>query len=385
MSTNLAPPTLQTPGERPISFLLDDTVSGAGPVEAMTLYVRPEELTRQDPSRVNIVQTLGGAWGDSFGPGVSMINISGTTGWRRDQAGDDGGARFEALRDRVFKEWHARRSLAIKAGQDPSGVQLIFSDALDNFSGVVAPMNFVLRRSRSRPLLCQYQIQMAVLEDDPGAPLRALESVIGGDILRQLGLDSLANSIDTLAGFAMDVQNFVDRNIAVPVRGFMNTTEAVLRRVQGAINTIDGASSSLINVAQMAARSGANMFHTFAAVANIPARIRGRLIQIATAYTNVYCVLRNALRARLLYEDYGDIYGASNCSSTAGGRPLSPLRATNTFQYVVPAPVAPVVSVSPDAQSALATMSGNDIVQSPMDNPVWGQLAGSVATGVVLA
>lgn len=386
MATNLAPPTLQTPGERPISFLLDDSVSGSGPVEAMALYVRPEELTRQDPSRVNVTQTLGGAWGDSFGPGVPMINISGTTGWRRDQAGDDGAARMEALRDRVMNEWHARRSKAVKAGQDPSGVQLIFSDALDNFSVVVAPISIVLRRSRSRPLLCQYQIQMLVLQDAPGAPLRADEGVFpGSDVLRQLGLDSLADSIDKISGYARDVQNFVDRNVAGPVRAFMGTTEAVLRRVQTAVASIDGASSSLLNVAQMAARSGANMFHTFAAVAGIPSRIRGRLVQIATAYTNVFCVLRNALRSRRLYEDYGDVYGASNCSSTAGGRPLSPLRGDNTFQYVVPAPVAPIVSVSPAAQSALATMSGNDLLQAPLAVADLGQMAGAVASGVVLA
>ena len=46
------------------------------------LVIRPEELTRTDPSRINDTRTLGGAWSDNFGEGLSSLTISGHTGWR---------------------------------------------------------------------------------------------------------------------------------------------------------------------------------------------------------------------------------------------------------------------------------------------------------------
>src|SRR3546814_1488395 len=86
----------------------------------------------------------------------------------------------------------------------------------------------------------------------------------------------------------------------------------------------------------MTAQAGVNLFRTVAAVANLPSQIRSRLMQVAGAYSNIYCVLRNALRQQLFYEDYNPLFGASNCSSTSGGRPISSLAGKNPFYSVVP-------------------------------------------------
>lgn len=387
MAQNRAAPSLQTPGVRPISFLLDDSVSGLGSTEALTLYVRPEDLTRSDPSRVSITQTLGGAWGDSFGPGVPTISISGHTGWRRSQDGQDGEHRFLDLRDRVFDQWHQRRAAAIKAGRDPSSVQLIYSDALDNMAVVVAPMNFVLRRSRSRPLLFQYQIQMAVLADGVGDLSATLlkPGSIAASIAQSLGLDSLFASIDKITGYINQAKSFIDNNFVGPIQAFMNVTATLYNKVYSAIKSVDGVASSLISAARLSAQAGANIFHTFAAVANLPAHVRGLLMDIATAYTNIFCVLSNALRSRVVYEDYSDLYGASNCSSTSGGRPLSPLAGVNAFTVTNPIPTAPLVSVSPQAQSSMNTLASSDVALAPLPLNVVATNAGAIASGMVLS
>src|SRR3546814_6347174 len=163
---NRAPPASQKADVRPISFMLDDLAFGTPPT-SVDLAIRPEDLTRGDPSRMDVQQTLGGAWADNFGPGIPTINISGHTGWRRLVGSiGDGEARFQNLKSTVFDQWHLKRRDAVQAGRDPDLVQLVFSDALDGFTVVVAPMNFTLRRSKSRPLLYQYPIPLTVLDQN---------------------------------------------------------------------------------------------------------------------------------------------------------------------------------------------------------------------------
>lgn len=385
MAVNRAPPSSQAAGVRPISFLLDDGVSGAGSAEAVSLYVRPEDLTRQDPSRVNVNQTLGGAWVDSFGAGVPIITISGHTGWRRDQSGEDGEGRFLILRDQVFDQWHERRAAAVRAGRDPTEVQLIYSDALDDMAVVVAPMAFQLRRSKSRPLLLQYQIQMAVLGEVGAFSEFDLFSGLSAGVTQSLGLESLLSAIDKIEGYINQATNFVDREFVAPMQSFMRTTTAVYQRVYGGIKSIDGLASSVIDVARLSARAGANIFRTFAAVAGIPAHVRGLLVDIGAAYTNIFCVLSRSLKQRVLYEDYSNLYGASNCSSTSGGRPISPLAGVNAFTVTNPAPVLPLVSVSPAAQASMTTMERSDVVFAPLPTSEAARNAGVIGAGVVLA
>lgn len=384
MAQNRAAPSAQTADVRPISFLLDDSVSGLGSLDALTLYVRPEDLTRQDPSRVNVNQTLAGAWADSFGAGVPMITIAGHTGWRRDQSDEDGEGRFLALRERVFDQWHQRRAAAVASGRDPSGVQLIYTDVLNDMAVVVAPLQFVLRRSKSRPLLYQYQIQMAVLGDGVGDFRMAL-GLPGAAVLQQLGLDSLSASLAKLTSYATQAKAFIDRQFLAPVQAFMNKTAAIYGKVYSAIKSVDGVAASLINVARSTAQAGANIFRTFAAVAGIPAHVRGLLMDVGTAYTNIFCVLGNALKSRAVYEDYADLYGASNCSSTSGGRALSPLAGVNAFEVTNPAPKPPIVAVSPDAQAAMGNMARSDVALAPLPLSVVAGQAGAIASGVILA
>lgn len=368
---SLAPPSSQSANERPIAFLLTDD-RGEQLAEPITLSIRPESLTRQDPSRIAVQQTLGGAWADSFGAGLAAITISGHTGWRRNvgsspqSSGRDGVERFLALRETVFSRWHDERDQRIRSGQDPSGVQLIFSDALDRFGAVVAPQSFVLQRSRSRPLLMQYQISMTVLTDNVGFRAGAFNFADpASDILMSLGLDSLAVTVSRIESYAGQLTRLIDTRIGLPAAEFMRTTAAVYRRVETAARSVNGVASSLIGVARTLSAAGMNVFRTIGAVVSLPQRALALVGQVATAYSNAFCLLRNAVRRLPEYDDYSDLYGASNCSSVSGGRGLSIYASSNTLAAVAPAPAPSAVLLTPSAEAALQSMARADVVLAP--------------------
>lgn len=385
-----SPPSSQKAGDRPISFLLDNQTAGA-PVAFVDLVIRPEDLTRTDQSRLAVQQTLGGAFVDNFGAGVPTITLSGHTGWRRTASSDDDGlARFQALKGAVFDQWHEQRQSNIAAGSDPNDVRLIFSDALDDMSVVVAPVSFVLRRSRSRPLLAQYQIVMHVVDTAPqNAPYPAqfgYNGAIPGTVSSRISaLTSLARSIDKITSGINAIKGAIDHSILGPVQSFMKQTAQLYGSVRGAISAATGIVSSLVSVAQTTALAGVNLFRTLSAVAHLPTMFKAQLQALAGAYSNVFCLLRNAAKSNLFYEDYSALYGASNCSSTVGGRPASTLAGVNPFYQVVPTAGPSAVSVTPHASAALQTMAASDPVLSPMSTATIGRTLVAANDGMRVA
>lgn len=378
----MSAPSSQKAQFRPISFVLD---TQDGP-ETVNLLIRPEDFTRVDPSRMNVQQTLGGAFADSFGPGLPTISLSGHTGWRRGSDDQDGEERFLRLKDQVFDRWHALRALAVAQGNDPNDVQLVYADALDNFACVVAPNNFVLRRSRSRPLLLQYQISLTVINQDIDQ-LSYLQYGAGLDPeqIQALGLDSLTASINEIASFTQDIQNFIDSTIAAPVKSFMQQSQRLFGAVKNAIASVNGVASSVLNVARSIAVAGINIFRTIQAVTSIPSLVRARLMQITGAYTNIFCVLKNAISQRIYYPDYTPLFGSSNCSSTSGGRPMSSLAGVNPFYSVTPTSGPSIVTMSNTAQSSLSVLTRTDPVLAPMTTADLGSNVKYLSDGMAVA
>lgn len=130
-----------------------------GPSGECTFNVRPEDLTWTEPVRANVVQTLGSAWVDAFGPGTGQIVIAGHTGWSGGRTGPDWEQQFRTLYACAFQDWNDR----VEATKDPESVEMLFADTLDDRVARVIPKTFVLRRSRSRPLLMQYHITFLVV------------------------------------------------------------------------------------------------------------------------------------------------------------------------------------------------------------------------------
>lgn len=377
MATVLTPSS-QKAGDRPISFLLDNQADGA-PAAFVDLVIRPEELTRTDPSRMSVQQTLGGGWIDSFGAGLAQLTIQGHTGWRPTlNSQDDGLARMQNLKTSVFDQWHALRERNVERGLDPNLVRLIFSDALSERSMVVAPMTFTLRRSKSRPLLAQYQIAMTVVDEqilnlapvtqfgyeEPAADM--------APVTEEIALESIDFSVDTLEAVLQNgtatlngVRQLVANELVAPVAAFLKTTTNIYKAIRGAIAEGTAMAGDLINVARMAAQAGANIFRSLAAVASIPKVIKASLMAVAGAFTNIFCTLRNAMSLSSFVEDYSSVYGASNCSSTAGGRPQSSFAGTNVFYSVVPTPGPMPIDLTPAAATQMTLLAQIDPVMSP--------------------
>lgn len=372
---SLSTPNSQKAADRPISFVLD---ARGGAAEEHVLFIRPEDLTVSFPSKVSVNQTLGGAWVDSFGEGLEPVTITGTTGWRADESGKDGVDRLIELRENTYHRWHSQRADAVAQGNDPDQVKLRYVDTLNQYSRVIVPQVFEIRRSRSRPLLATFRISFIALEKRDVSILSALPD------LSQLGVDSLTSSIDEIADAIGRVRRWVDSTFLAPVRTFMGLANNVLTKVRDTIQGGVRIGGELLGIARDIAYTGTNLFRTMAAFANLQTEAKIAFMNLAGAFSNAFCVMRNALNPPSTYEDYRALHGSSNCSSTAGGLPPSQYAGTNVFYDVKPLP-ATQVSVSTNASKALKAMTSSDVVQSPYPQSQLASYLNDINTGVVLA
>lgn len=387
MALNLPPPSSQKAGERPIEFVLDDQV--AGTVDTASLVIRPEDLTRSEPSRLTAQQTLGGAWVDNFGPGLANITISGHTGWRRSSDGRDGIEAFQRLNQIGFTQWHRRRDSAIAAGENPDDVKLVFADSLDRFAWVVAPGNFTLKRNKNRPLLLQYQISLIVVDQNISQARFLKEPQPDADERTELGLDSLADTIRRLTEGADELAGLVRGTLGAASGAFLDVTtdvlsavETVVGGIQGAVDTVVGA--FLATAADLVA-AARNIFLTTALIAGLPAYVKFRCQQVAAAYNNAFCLLRNAFRIRRFFPDYSWLYGASTCSSTTFGAPLAPYRHTNPFQRLTPVTgTQSFIRVNNRADRAIQAMATADTALAPPSEATLRTNVRDIAEGVTL-
>ena len=348
---------------RPIGFALDDAGAPDAFYKIQNLVIRPEDLTRIDATRSAVLQTLGGAFADVWGAGLPTISISGHTGWRGDSS-RDGVQIFSDLRDLVMTQYLRRRQAAAITGRDPGEVKLIFVDVLDDFAFQVVPTSFVLRRSKSRPLLCQYQISMQVVSDDIDEAKKVFRFVYEG--VRDPGIESMADSLSQM-GRIMNDLGWIGKNFPAFSRaliGAVAKTQQILGEVMKVKGAIDKTMQPLFRVADLATQAVRNIARAVATVAGLPMAVKAQLQQLANAFHNCYCILRNVFKVREALPDYSALYGASTCSSTAGGAPLSPLRNVNAFELMAPTQTTSYVTAN--GLTALMSAAKSDPVLRPM-------------------
>lgn len=361
---------------RQISFKL--TGGSADPL-TFAFAMRPEELTVEEPLRVNVTQTLGGAWLDEFGRGLRTINLSGHNGWRGGLllSGED---MFLSLRDTVLTQWADRRKAMVDQHQDPDQIKLYFTDNLDSITAVVAPLRFSLRRSKSQPLLIMYQIQLSVLADanEGGGIYDAIINALN-DPLRwiagQLGLQNVIQALQSVQAAVQAAVAVVGAGLnlvtAVPaaVRQFIQVGVGLLNQVIGIGATFSGLFSGL-NAGLLSstigyARGGSNAFAVLASDPTLPAGDRLALMTASAAFNDAACNMANSYNTQQYYADYGALLGASGCSSTAGGD--SPSAYTvggyNPFEDLFTASAPPVL-LSADGLNAIADLQGDPMLMT---------------------
>jgi len=386
-------PTDQRAGVRPISFLLDNGGSVGAPI---TLKIRPEELTRSEPSRITVHQTLGretAGWVDNFGEGLPSVTLSGHTGWRpAGMTAEDGFNAFMALNKLVTQDYHAAKQAAIDRGSDPASVKLLFVDMLDDFAWNVAPTMFVLKRSKSRPLLLQYNISLQAVSTSIDNPLSM--SPFFGNI--GAGLESMTGVVGFLQGVSSSVSGWVSQavgfvqqglsSVAGVVQKFVTTSSQIFGAVTSTIsavkNGIGQTVNNLVGIAKGIAQTGINIFRTVAAIKSLPGYLKHSLAQVAAAYTEAFCILRNSLRPRNTYDDYTGLYGASNCSSTTGGRPASAYVSSNAFALMQPE--AQPVDISPRAVSSMSSLNRYDPALAPVPIQTMGRYVTDINNGITI-
>jgi len=310
-----------------ISFALHD---GEEPLLLVHLPIRPEELTRTEPSRTSVVNSLDGAWVDSFGRGLTNLTLTGNTGWRI-RNGKDGIQNFMQLRDEIIHKWHETRADRAKAGKDPSDVRLIFIDPINGqYVADVVPTSFTLRRSKSQPLLLMYNIALVVTNDkafnpypwlmeqsnpinDPNASLSSML----GSIQKITDLQaSLKGALASVSAFGASVNAWTASTFG-PV---MAAAKDVIQLANDTKAVITAAGQIAIDLARDLSAVGTQLWGAVAAVTSLPNAIKSQVMQIKSEFSNLRCVLANGYKTAYQAESYSDWYGASNCSSTLGGQ-----------------------------------------------------------------
>lgn len=378
---DLTTPASQKAEDCPITFVMED--ESAGTSDQLTLLIRPEELSIGFPSRLSVNQTLGGAWADSFGEGIEEGTFAGTLGWRATSDDSGGTERLINLKTFAYSDWHARRAAAVAKGDDPAKVRLMLIDTLNNYSRVIAPKVFELKRSKSRPLLAQYRFNFVMLSRDlVGKELQGSDGSLFGTITSWM--DSFTASIKSITAKIKQAYKWVDKTIIAPIKVFVAKTMAIYNSLRDMVNAGVGIIRQVGSIAQLATSAVTNIFRSAALVANIPNIGKAAIMNVTREFTNLFCLLRNAKKATS-YEDYDDLYGASNCSSTAGGRSISVYSGStnNTFAAVTKQPVLPV-SVSQDANNSLKTLAGTDLVTTDMPASVISSNLAIINAGLVV-
>jgi len=371
---------------RQIGFVLESPMQAT---QRFTFAIRPEELTRPEPGRLTPQQTLGGAWADAFGRGISTITLSGHNGWRGGflSSGED---LFQQLRSIAYQGWYDQRALTMAAGQDPNGVKLYFTDSLDQISAVVAPQSFTLRRSKTSPLLLRYHMQLVILDDAAGAT-DLVDEIINAlsDPLRWLaGVTGLGNVVAQINNFATQASNLIGA-IGAAGSQFVDTGLGLIQSVQTTAQSLQGqfdeSSSALLNAGRLYATAGANAWQALAADPTLSSQERIPVMALASNFNDAACTMANAFDIGRYYIDYSSIFGASTCSSTAGGDPPSAftINLENPFAAMTPAAQAPV-SITPAAQAALVSLSGDPLFLVGQTAAI-GQMMGAAAAGVTVS
>lgn len=369
----------QKQDECPISFILHNLATGAAPVKH-DLVIRPEDLVRTHQSRLMVHQTLGGAWADSWGYAPPTVQISGTTGWGQGSR-KDGQEQFKELHSDIFKAWHKEREKNIQSGLDPDQVKMIFADMLNKYIFVVAPQNFILKRNKARPLLSQYQIGMTWVENGITYYSSAMQQLLGEakqSPFEKIGgiLDSLKSAVGKIKNFAKGVVDKIKGFTDPIVKGFSEFTKftagvlgAVTDTIAAGRSIVKAVSDPLVNIGKNLARAATNVCNVVNAVKSIPQMVKAEIAKVASAFNNVACVLKNGLKGGKQLPKYDALYGASTCSSTAGGRPPSKYDTVNPFPELLPIDEG-TTKVSSAAVQATNRLAGIDVLDAPSSTQV---------------
>lgn len=392
----LPPPHLQE--TKRITFLLIDkegtNIFPGGVIARHTLKINPEDYTLDWPSRSAVVQTLGGAVIDDFGLGLPIISIRGTTGWGRRSEVDpvDGFSSFQDLFSNIYRAYHEIRGTVRDEGRNPDAITLLVIDEV-NFGEsdkvkTSLPVfschftNFRLSRSKSRPLLFQYDLTLTVVDTDANEKTTAAQDEIAAS-LRQLEgrdadkigllLDAFASNKAKIADLpnsaGLSVGNITVGDIANTIRNGYDAATKVLQNIE---DIKGGVTSAVQNVTSQIARvQGAIVKVTRAVQENFllnqTAEVVGEINRLLESAYTLQCALKRVSFGSPLPRITA-LNGAGTCSSSVGTAPSEFANEENTFNRIAGGEtqgIIDIVTVNPTGDTALENIEGFDPVLEP--------------------
>jgi hypothetical protein len=208
---------------------------------------------------------------------------------------------------------------------------------------------------------------------------------LDADALEAAGLDSMSASMVRLSEYLEDIQDYVDSTFVVPVRDFMEKSIRLFERTRESVLADSENASDVVASARLVAQAAVNIFRSIGTFGEIPGQVRAGLMQISSAYSNILCVLRNALRQQEKIPDYEPLYGSSNCSSTSGGRPISQLLSINPFTLYTPSNLPLPVTMTESSIAAMDTMAATDVVLAPPSSNSLLATLGQISSGMTVS
>jgi hypothetical protein len=125
-----------------------------------TLLVNPEDISQNEPTRMSVTQTLGGAYVVDFGQGLIEVSISGTTGYkaRYNSEGEyvDGFEEFINFRENIYRDF---------IQNSDNGMEMFWYNWEDDEYYQIQPKSFRLMRNKQAPLLYRYEFQFICLAE----------------------------------------------------------------------------------------------------------------------------------------------------------------------------------------------------------------------------
>lgn len=147
--------------------------TGGGTGFLHTLLVNPEDIQMEEPARVSVTQTLGGAFVSDFGQGLPTVTLSGTTGYKRRISAEG----YETDGFDSFKKFRARIYRFFLESNDPK-LSLYWYNWEDDEYYQVQPQSFRMMRNKSEPLLYRYELRFTCLRRLTVSKRTAADSLI---------------------------------------------------------------------------------------------------------------------------------------------------------------------------------------------------------------
>jgi hypothetical protein len=127
------------------------------------MFVNPQQVQISYPTRTQVIQTIGGAYTDSFGYGLPQGQISGIYGWGMDNAQRTGLDRRAAFK-KLYQGWQQLTTQT----SPPCHLMLAGNDTSDNLNMLIHFLTYQESSNSGSPLVYAYSFSFAVIRDYNG-------------------------------------------------------------------------------------------------------------------------------------------------------------------------------------------------------------------------